>query len=160
MDIIRKHVNEFAVSPNLVDYDAARTSFSWAAARRSLDGLPGGRGLNIAHEAVDRHAAGPRSSRIALRWLGRDGATQDITYAQLRDATSRFANVLEGLGVVAGDRVFLLSGRIPVLYLALLGALKHRCTVTPLFSAFGPEPIATRIGLGAGKVLMRENKCL
>ena len=28
---------------------------SWAAARRQLDGLPGGRGLNIAHEAVDRH---------------------------------------------------------------------------------------------------------
>ncbi|HLS57057.1 MAG TPA: acetate--CoA ligase [Zeimonas sp.] len=154
MDIIRKQSTELTVCPNLTDYDAARAAFSWDSARRSLDGLPGGRGLNIAHETVDRHAAGPRSSRIALRWLGRNDATQDITYAQLRDATNRFANLLAGLGVGAGDRVFLLCGRIPTLYIALLGALKHRCVVTPLFSAFGPEPIATRIGIGAGKVLV------
>ena len=38
---------------------------------RRLDGLPGGRGLNIAHEAVDRHAAGPRADHVALRWLGK-----------------------------------------------------------------------------------------
>ncbi len=154
MDIIRKQPAGLPIRPNLIDYQAERAGFSWAAARRSLDGLPGGRGLNIAHEAVDRHAAGPRSSRVALRWRGRDGASQDLTYAQLRDATGRFANVLAQLGVDAGDRVFLLSGRIPTLYVALLGALKHRCVVTPLFSAFGPEPIATRINLGAGKVLV------
>ena len=43
-----------------------------------------------------------------------------------------------------GERVFLLMGRLPELYVALLGALKARCVVSPLFSAFGPEPIATR----------------
>ena len=154
MDIIRKEPAGLPVRPNLVDYDAERAGFSWATARRSLDGLPGGRGLNIAHEAVDRHAAGPRSTRIALRWLGRDDATQDITYAQLRDLTSRFANVLDGLGLGAGDRVFLLCGRIPALYVGLLGALKHRCVVTPLFSAFGPEPIVTRMEIGSARVLV------
>ena len=154
MDIIRKEPAGLPVRPNLVDYDAERAGFSWASARRSLDGLPGGRGLNIAHEAVDRHAAGPRSTRIALRWLGRDDATQDITYAQLRDLTSRFANVLAGLGIGAGDRVFLLCGRIPALYVGLLGALKHRCVVTPLFSAFGPEPIVTRMEIGSARVLV------
>ncbi|MEZ5602907.1 MAG: acetate--CoA ligase [Burkholderiaceae bacterium] len=154
MDIIRKEPAGLPVRPNLVDYDAERAGFSWASARRSLDGLPGGRGLNIAHEAVDRHAAGPRSTRIALRWLGRDDATQDITYAQLRDLTSRFANVLDGLGIGAGDRVFLLCGRIPALYVGLLGALKHRCVVTPLFSAFGPEPIVTRMEIGSARVLV------
>ncbi len=154
MDILRKQPDALRVRPNLLDYDAARAAFTWEATRRSLDGLPGGRGLNIAHEAVDRHAGGPRSSRIALRWLGRGDATHDITYAGLRDTTSRFANVLAGLGVNAGDRVFVLSGRIPALYVALLGALKHRCVVTPLFSAFGPEPIATRMEIGACKVLV------
>jgi hypothetical protein len=44
-------------SPNLADYDQARADFTWEAARAELDGLPGGRGLNIAHEAVDRHAS-------------------------------------------------------------------------------------------------------
>ena len=61
------------IPPNLDDYARARASFTWAAARAELDGLPGGRGLNIAHEAVDRHAAGPRRDRVALRWLGKDG---------------------------------------------------------------------------------------
>ncbi|HET6794598.1 MAG TPA: hypothetical protein VFH45_09160, partial [Acidimicrobiales bacterium] len=61
------------VVPNIVDYDQARRSFSWDTARSELDGLPGGRGLNIAHEAVDRHAAGPRRDRVALRWIARDG---------------------------------------------------------------------------------------
>jgi acetyl-CoA synthetase len=56
---------------NLVDYDSARSTFSWDRVRAELDGLPGGRGLNIAHEAVDRHALGPRGDRVALRCLGR-----------------------------------------------------------------------------------------
>ena len=42
--------------PNLADYDRAVREFSWEAARAQLDGLPGGRGINIAHEAADRHA--------------------------------------------------------------------------------------------------------
>ena len=45
------------IAPNLEDYARVRAEFSWAKARAELDGLPGGRGLNIAHEAVDRHAA-------------------------------------------------------------------------------------------------------
>jgi hypothetical protein len=33
------------VVPNVVDYDAARATFTWAGARAQLDGLPGGQGL-------------------------------------------------------------------------------------------------------------------
>ena len=51
----------------LGDYDSACRSFSWAAARRELSGLPGGAGLNIAYEAVDRHADGARADVVALR---------------------------------------------------------------------------------------------
>ena len=107
-------------------------------ARPSSTGLPGGRGLNIAHEAVDRHAAGPRRDRVALRWLGKTGAVRDFTYGDLRELTNRFANVLDGLGVARGDRVFALAGRIPELYVAALGTLKHGGVFCPLFSAFGP----------------------
>ena len=70
---------------------------------------------------------------------------RDFTYRDLALETSRFANVLAGLGVQAGERVFILAGRIPELYIAVLGALKQRCVVSPLFSAFGPEPIHTRL---------------
>ena len=61
---------EGAVAPNVVDYEQLRAAFTWEAAERQLDGLPGGRGLNIAHEAIDRHARGGRSGQLAIRWLG------------------------------------------------------------------------------------------
>jgi len=140
--------------PNLLDYQQACTGFSWQDARRQLDGLPGGRGLNIAHEAVDRHAAGSRRGRVALRWISREGARLDFTYADLREQTSRFANVLTRLGVGKGDPVAVLASRIPELYIAALGTLKNGSVFTPLFSAFGPEPIGSRINIARAKVLV------
>jgi acetyl-CoA synthetase len=142
-----------AVAPNLDDYDRVRATFTWQGARALLDGLPGG-GLNIAHEAVDRHAAGPRASRVALRWLARTGAVTEHTYADLAARSSRFANVLAELGVAAGDRVYALLGRLPALYVAALGTLKHRAVFCPLFSAFGPEPVRSRLAIGEATVLV------
>jgi acetyl-CoA synthetase len=140
--------------PNLQDYAQTVRDFTWDAARPLLDGLPGDRGLNIAHEAVDRHAAGPRADRHALRWIGRTGSRRVLTYLDLKTATNRFANALRCLDVGEGDSVFVLCGRIPELYVAVVGALKAKCIVSPLFSAFGPEPIATRLAIGDGRVLV------
>ena len=152
--VIGKSPGDWRVEPHLVDYERARATFSWEAARRELDGLPGGRGLNIAHEAVDRHAAGPRRDHVALRFLGRRGDVRELSYATLRDESSRFANLLCALGVGKGERVFSLAGRIPELYAAALGALKNRSVFCPLFSAFGPDPIRQRLSLGEGRVLV------
>ena len=138
---------------NLGDYDAARAAFSWAEARAMLDGLPGG-GLNIAHEAVIRHGTGERAETTALLWLGKRGERRAISYRELAGEIRRFANVLRGLGVEPGDRVFVMLGRVPELYVAVLGSLLARAVVSPLFSAFGPEPIATRLKIGRGKVLV------
>jgi acetyl-CoA synthetase len=151
---IVKSRRDWAVVPNLYDYEAVRAGFSWERARTELDGLPGGRGLNIAHEAVDRHAAGPLHDHIALRWIGKTGVHRDYTYGQLRLQTNRFANVLEGLGVRKGDRVSVLAGRIPELYIAALGTLKHRGVFCPLFSAFGPVPLCARLSIGEVRVLV------
>jgi acetyl-CoA synthetase len=151
---IEKPRQGWAVAPNLVDYEQTRAAFSWETARRTLDGLPGGRGLNIAHEAVDRHAAGARRDQLALRWLGKRGEVRDFTYGELGAVTNRFANALKSLDVGKGDRVFLLAGRIPELYISALGTLKNGSVFCPLFSAFGPEPIWQRLSIGDGKVLV------
>ena len=150
---IPKTPGSWSVAPNLVDYERECSTFSWEAARRALDGLPAG-GLNIAHEAVDRHAAGPRSDHLALRWLGRRGEVRDFSYGDLSAASSRFANVLRGLGIGKGDVVFALTGRIPELYVAALGTLKNGSVFSPLFSAFGPEPIRQRLEIGHASVLV------
>jgi acetyl-CoA synthetase len=153
-ETIAKRPADPARPPNLADYDALRRGFSWDAARAALDGLPGGRGLNIAHEAVDRHAAGKRRDQVAIRWLGLDGTRRDLTFDDLARASNRFANVLAGLGVGAGDRVYLLTGRIPELYFAALGAWKAKAVVCTLFAAFGPEPIRARMAIGEARVLV------
>jgi acetyl-CoA synthetase len=152
--VIGKGASRAGKAPILDDYERACAGFDWSLARRALDGLPGGRGLNIAHEAVDRHAFGARRDRVALRWLGKGGAIEDIRYGDLAARTNRFANVLTRLGVRRGERVFVLAGRVPELYVTALGALKTGAVFCPLFSAFGPEPIAARLTLGNGKVLV------
>ncbi|HEX8011528.1 MAG TPA: acetate--CoA ligase, partial [Casimicrobiaceae bacterium] len=136
------------------DYESFRRAFSWVDARNELDGLPGGRGLNIAHEAVDRHAAGARRDHVAIRWLGKDGATEDYSFAQLARLSNRFGNVLAELGVTPGDRVYAVTGRLPALYIAALGTWKRRAVFCTLFSAFGPEPILARMVKGEAKVLI------
>ena len=50
--------------------------------------------------------------------------------------------------------MFTIMGRIPELYIAMLGALRNGSVVSPLFSAFGPEPIATRVNIGQADVLV------
>jgi acetyl-CoA synthetase len=151
---IHKDPGSLVVPPNLADYETARATFTWEAARKGLSGLPRGRGLNIAHEAVDRHACCSRADRVALRWIGKSGEHRDYSYRELALATNRFANALRSLGLNSGDNVFVLLGRIPELYVAILGALKMKCVVSPLFSAFGPEPIVTRMEIGDARVLV------
>ncbi|HTO50373.1 MAG TPA: acetate--CoA ligase [Burkholderiales bacterium] len=153
-ETITKRVAELVPPPNLPDYDAFRRAFSWEAARAALDGLPGGRGLNIAHEAVDRHAAGAHRNKVAIRWLGLDGARRELTFADLARESSRFANVLRGLGVAPGDRVYALTGRIPELYFTALGAWKAKAVLCTLFAAFGPEPIRARMAIGEARILV------
>jgi acetyl-CoA synthetase len=149
---IRKQPEEFA-GANLQNYEGYAKTFSWAQARELLSGLPNG-GLNIAYEAVDRHVSAGRGEKLALRWLGRDDEVRDFSYAALQRETNRFANVLAQHGVVKGDRVFSLLGRTPELYIAALGTLKNGSVFSPLFSAFGPEPIKARMTIGAAKVLI------
>ncbi len=150
---IVKDAREWTVAPNLADYEAARAAFSWEGARAELDGLPGG-ALNIAHEAVGRHARGRLRDRTAIRWLGKSGERREITYGDLDTLSSRFANVLAGLGLRRGEVVFALAGRIPELYAAALGTLKYGAVFCPMFSAFGPEPIRQRMAIGDGRVLV------
>jgi acetyl-CoA synthetase len=141
-----------AVAP-LADYAGVRRGFAWAEVRAQL-GLVAGGAVNLGWLATDRHLGTARAARVALRCLGVDGSVREHTYAELAHASTRFANALRDAGVAPGATVFLYLGRVPELYVAALGALKHGCVVAPLFSAFGPEPLRTRLALGAAVVLV------
>lgn len=148
---IHKGATERARS-NLPDYDSAAADLGWDAYRNWLDYLPNG-ALNIAYEAVDRHAA-KGGGREALRWIGRDGGRRSFSYADLKRESDRFARLLSDLGLGKGVRVFSLLGRVPDLYFAALGTLKAGGVFSPLYSAFGPEPVRARMSIGEGAVLV------
>ena len=91
-ETIIKDPRTLKVTPNLVDYEAARAPGFWEQARAELDGLPGGEGLNIAHEAVDRHAVGARAEHLALdaqRRRGAHGSTTPATRTGVYGGPSR-----------------------------------------------------------------------
>jgi acetyl-CoA synthetase len=139
----------------------------WDAARADLglvgDRVADGNGvetpdLNIGRLATTRHVDAGRGSATAIRWFGRDDATAsdpiDISYEMLDHRSSRFAGGLRRHNIEPGAGVATVAGRIPELYVAALGALKAECIYTPLFSAFGPEPIAQRLAIGGIQVLV------
>ncbi|MGI0492300.1 acetate--CoA ligase [Alkalinema pantanalense CENA528] len=149
---IEKSFKHWLVEPNLQDYEEARRTFSWSTIDNELQGTV--EGLNIADIALTRHAKRDRADQTALRFLAKDWSTKDFTYRELNAQTNRFANVLKTLSVAKGDRVFVLAGRIPALYIAALGTLKNGSVFCPLFSAFGPEPIYQRMNRGDATVLV------
>ena len=93
-----------------------------------------------------------RAQRVALHFLRAGGGVTELGCAGLKRRAYAFARALRGLGIGTGDRACVLAGRLPVLDVSVLGALKNGSVVTPLFSAFGPEAIATRSNVSAARV--------
>ncbi len=158
MKVIHKSSGDWRVTPNLVDYERARSSFEWRSAPDVCEGM--GPGLcNIAYAAVDRMAEGPAAADAALRFVpdvdrDADLAVREFSFTELALLARKFTNVLRALGVGKGDRVFTLLDRCPELYIAILGAMRNGSVVSPLFSAFGPEPVLTRLHIGLANVLV------
>jgi len=155
-EFIRKTTEQIAQA-NMRDYQQEVADFSWETAAGLLDGLPNGR-INIAHEAIDRHVANGKGDKVALRWIAKDGERFDYTYLDLAERSNRFANVLRTLGVEKGERVYSLLGRVPELYIAALGTMKAGAVFCPLFSAFGPEPLKSRMEIGDAKLLVTSKR--
>lgn len=141
------------------DYQSEYQDFLWRRAEDALAGLPEG-GLNIAYEAVDRHLGTEVANKVALNFLARNRVEveQSLTYQQLAEQSSRFASALQRMGLKPGDRVYCLAGRIPELFITALGTLKFGGVFSPLFSAFGPEPIRSRLEIGQASVLVTTSK--
>lgn len=128
---------------NMKHYETMYRQFKWDDMATELK-LPRTNGVNKATICIDGHPP-EVMARNALLWHGADGARKTYTFNDLKRETSKFANVLKGLGVQKGDRVFVYLERIPEIFITLFGALKLGAVVGPLFSAFGPEAIRDRL---------------
>ena len=97
---------------------------------------------------IDRHAAFT-PGHAALRFDGRT-----ITYRDLLDEVSRFANALRSLGVAKGDRVAIYLGMIPELPVAMLACARIGAAHSVVFGGFSAESLRDRINDAGAKVLI------
>jgi acetyl-CoA synthetase len=104
-------------------------------------------GLNACVECCDRWA---KDGAVALEWYGANGERKTVTFAQMRDDSARFANYLKSRGIGAGDVVAGLLPRIPDLFTVILGAWRAGAMYQPLFTAFGPAAIESRVTADGG----------
>lgn len=152
-EITKPSVDEMAVRPNLDHRYVLGGDFDWTQIEREM-GIQHREELNLAHLCIDRHAASPRRDKVAFFWEGKNGEREKYTFGELSTLTNKFANILAGLGVAKGDRVFIFMERIPELYIAVFGTLKLGAIIGPLFADFGPDPVRDRLLDSGAKVLV------
>jgi acetyl-CoA synthetase len=104
----------------------------------------GGR-TNICHNAVDRWAEGPTAGKRAIVWEGEPGDRRDLTYAELKRAVSRFANVLKSLGIEKGDTIAIYLPMTPELAIAVLACARIGAVHSVIFAGFSAESIKDRV---------------
>ena len=141
-----------AVAANMQSYETLCRNFSWERLRGELFERADDR-MNIASLAIDRPAA-LNPHKLAVRFIDARYGAYDLTYGALLRQANRFAILLQQSGVGRGDAVATLLGRCPELFVTVLGTLKAGCVFSPLFSAFGPEPIRSRLELSGASVLV------
>ncbi|WP_106768211.1 acetate--CoA ligase [Paenibacillus faecalis] len=128
---------------NMSDYEQAVARFSWDEIERHFTWYETGK-VNMAYEAIDRHVAEGRGEKTALLY---SDATRDeaFTFAQLKEQSDKFGNILRKYGIKKGERVFIFMPRSPELYVSLFGILKVGAVVGPLFEAFMETAVKDRL---------------
>jgi acetyl-CoA synthetase len=101
--------------------------------------------LNVSYNCLDRHVAAGHADKVAFHWEGEPGDTRTITYGQLLEDVSRFANVLRGLGVGRGDRVAVYMPMIPELPVAMLACTRLGAVHSVVFGGFSSDALRDRI---------------
>ncbi|MFD7521330.1 acetate--CoA ligase [Paenibacillus chitinolyticus] len=136
-------VDAVSQNGNLGDYEKARESFNWEKIESNFSWFDTGK-VNMAYEAIDRHAESSRKDKVALYYSDQK-RDESYTFSQLKTTSNQFGNVLRKLGVNKGDRFFIFMPRTPELYMALLGAIKIGAVVGPLFEAFMEMAVRDRL---------------
>jgi acetyl-CoA synthetase len=116
----------------------------------------GGR-LNASFNCLDRHVEAGGGDKVAYRWEGEPGEQRTMTYRELLDEVSRFANALKALGVARGERVAIYLGMVPELPVAMLACARIGAPHSVVFGGFSAESLRDRINDAEAKVLITQD---
>lgn len=115
---------------------------------------------NIVYNCLDRHLDA-RGDQVAIIWEGNEpGEDRKLTYRELHEEVSKFANVLKGLGVQRGDRVCIYLQMIPELAVAMMACARIGAIHSIVFGAFSPDSLKDRINDSTCKVLITQDTAL
>ncbi|MGG5252548.1 acetate--CoA ligase [Neobacillus sp. SM06] len=144
---------------NLGNYEKTYEQFDWKDAEEEFSWHETGL-VNLAYEAIDRHAENFRKNKVALYY--RDGSRNEkYTFKEMKELSNQAGNVLKTYGdVEKGDRVFIFMPRSPELYFTVLGAIKLGAIVGPLFEAFMEGAVRDRLLDSEAKVLVTTSELL
>jgi len=129
---------------NIGSYEQRLQDFTWEVSEKEL-GYTKGAVINIGEYCTDRICRQGKGDKTALIWEGFSGEQKTYTFTDMRQITNSIARFLQNLGIKPGDRVCLFMDKVPELYFGFLGILKMGAIAQPLFSAFGPESLLTRL---------------
>lgn len=102
--------------------------------------------LNVSANCIDRHVAAGKGDRVAMVWESDDeSVTREVTYAQLLEMVSRFANVLKAQGATKGTVVTIYMPMVPEAVAAMQACARIGAIHSIVFSAFSPDALAGRI---------------
>jgi acetyl-CoA synthetase len=116
--------------------------------------------INASHNCLDRHVNDGKGDKVAYHWVGEDGDTRDVTYADLLDMTQRFANVLKSLGIEKGDVVGIYMPMLPETPAAMLACARIGATHNVVFGGFSVEAVRERMEVSEAKVLVTADNTL
>ncbi|MEM4139209.1 MAG: AMP-binding protein, partial [Sulfolobaceae archaeon] len=139
VEVIRE--KKIVVEPNLKNYEEVRRNFDWNIVRKSLNYFGKVNAAEVAIHKKDLTTA----SKYGLIWISEKGEIRKYTFSDLEKKGSIFSNVLKEAGIGSGDRVVLMSKRVPALYFSLLGIAMAGGVIVPIFSTFGEDAIRYRV---------------
>jgi acetyl-CoA synthetase len=109
---------------------------------------------NASYNCLDRHLQTHRKNKVAILWEGEPGDQRMLSYQELHRLVCRFANVLKGRGLRAGDKAIIYMPMIPELPVAMLACARIGVTHSVVFGGFSAEALKARIqDLGATVVI-------
>src|SRR5699024_6776480 len=145
-------------NPNMPSYDEASSTFSWEDVKKQFSWNETNK-VNMAYEAIDRHADSWRKNKVALYYNDRK-RNEKYTFQEMKFLTNQFGNVLLNMGVEKGDQVFLFMPKIPETYVSMLGAIKIGAIVAPLYHSFMRQALYDRLQNSDVSVIVTTRKLL
>ncbi|MBK8447452.1 MAG: acetate--CoA ligase [Micropruina sp.] len=111
--------------------------------------------VNIVHNCLDRHLAGPNKNKLALIWQSEDGKERrTFSYFSLNRQVNMMANVLKAMGVEKGERVTIYLPRIPEVFFAMLACAKIGAIHSVIFAGFSADALTNRIDDSQSKLVI------